>query len=129
MRYTIYESRPDDEEPERHPDQATRDRPARARRRRADISAFALPPFVTPTLAELRRMWRAYRDPDVRRLLLEIQCARYAILEISAMAAEASWDLNKERANLEDARKTLGRLRSRLRKELDCVGEINGRRG
>lgn len=129
MRYTIYESGPDDEEPEQDRDQATRDRLARERRRRADISMFALPPFETPKLAELRQMWRAYRDPDVRRLILEIQCARYSILELAAMVAECHWDLTKERASLEEARKTLGRLRHRLRKELDRIGQINGRRG
>jgi hypothetical protein len=74
----------DPDSPKEKQKQAARERLARERRRRAHVS-----------------MYRAYRDnPEVRRLILEVQCARYSILEISAMAAECHWDLTKERANL-----------------------------
>jgi hypothetical protein len=112
--------------PEEKQKQAARERLARERRRRAHTSMFALPPFETPSYSELRRLYRTYRDnPEVRRLILEVQCARYSILEISAMAAECHWDLTKERANLEEARKVLGRLRHRLRKELERIGQVH----
>jgi hypothetical protein len=91
----------DPDSPKEKQKQAARERLARERRRRAHVSMFALPPFETPSDSELRRLYRAYRDnPEVRRLILEVQCARYSILEISAMAAECHWDLTKERANL-----------------------------
>ncbi|MFP3798449.1 hypothetical protein [Paraburkholderia sp. SIMBA_027] len=130
MRFNPYdESRPRDEEQTLAPAQTTRERLARERRRRADISMFSLPPFVTPTYSELRRLYVTYRnDPTVRRLILEIQCARYSILELSAMAAECHWDLSKERASIEEARKTFSRLRHRLRKELDRIGQVHGRK-
>lgn len=106
--------------------QAARERLARERRRRAHISMFSLPPFETPKYDELRKLYRVYRhDPDVRRLVLEIQCGRYAFSELAALAAECLWDLDKERANLDDARKTFARLRHRLRKELERIGQIH----
>jgi hypothetical protein len=119
----------DEDSPEEKERQEARERLARARRRRANISMFSLPPFVTPTYSELRRLYRVYRDnPDVRRLILEIQCARYSILELAAMAAECHWDVTKERADLEEARKAFSRLRYRLRKELDRIGQVHARK-
>lgn len=39
-----------------------------------------LPPFEPVTLDELRRIWSAHDDPDIRRLALEV--ARYCWMQI-----------------------------------------------
>lgn len=129
MRFTLYdEPGPDDEEQRPDRDQEAREQLARERRKRADISLYGLPPFVTPTYAELRKLYRRYRhDPDVRRLILEIQCARYSFSELSALAAEIHWDVSKEHASLEEARKAFARLRHRLRREIERIGQIHAR--
>lgn len=74
--------------------------------------------------AELRRIWRQHPQEDVRRLALEVQCGRYAISELEAMAAEGYWYLQKEHATVADARKSLGRRRRRLMEELQRIGPI-----
>ncbi|WP_028219215.1 hypothetical protein [Paraburkholderia oxyphila] len=68
-------------------EERTKEEWARERRKRADLFMYGLPPFETPTYDELRRLYRERRhDPDVRRLILEIQCARYAFSELAALA-------------------------------------------
>lgn len=93
-------------------------------RRRAELSRYGLPPFVTPLYGELRKIWREHRDPDVRRLALEVQTGRYAISELAGMAAEANFRANKPHATLEDAQKELARIRWRLLKELQRIGPL-----
>ncbi|WP_440057880.1 hypothetical protein [Pseudomonas fragariae (ex Marin et al. 2024)] len=41
-----------------------------------------LPPFEPVTLVELRSFWNRYPDPDLRRLMLEVQRYRLLIAEI-----------------------------------------------
>jgi len=118
-----------DEEPDDASAPLDRDALAKETKRRADLCLYGLPPFRTPDYEELRRLYRAYRhDPDVRRLILEIQCGRYAFSELAALAAECAWDVRKEPASLDDARKAFARLRRRLRKELDRIGQIHARK-
>jgi hypothetical protein len=93
-------------------------------RRRAELSRFGLPPFVTPLYHELREIWSRHKDPDVRRLALEVQTGRYTFSELAGMVAEAHFRANKPRATLEDAQKELARIRWRLLKELQRIGPI-----
>ena len=90
----------------------------RERRQRAEVSRYGLPPFMTPTYQELRRIWREHRDEEVRRLALEIQCGRYALHELEALTAEEYWHLDKDSATIQDARKALAKLRRRLMQEM-----------
>jgi hypothetical protein len=47
---------------------------------------MTLPPFVPPTLAELREWYRRYRsNEDVRRLVLEVQHARTRLAELTQL--------------------------------------------
>ena len=118
-----------DEEPDEQRAELDRDAWAKERRRRAHICTYGLPPFATPTYKDLRRLYRAYRaDPEIRTLILEIQCGRYAFSELAALAGECYWDVTKPHASIEDARKAFARLRSRLRKELDRIGQIHARK-
>lgn len=101
----------------------------RETRRRAEISRYGLPPFVTPLYSELAQIWRKHRDPDVRRLALEVQTGRYALHELHSMTAEAYYYLTQRSATLEDAQKALARIRRRLHRELERIGPIDsGRR-
>jgi hypothetical protein len=97
-------------------------------RRRAELSRYGLPPFVTPLYRELREIWSKHRNPDVRRLALEVQTGRYTISELASMVAEAHFRATKPRASLEDAQKELARIRRRLLKELQRIGPITGDR-
>ncbi|MCA8492539.1 hypothetical protein [Burkholderia arboris] len=42
----------------------------------------SMPEFVSPSEAELRELWRTHRDPEVRRLLLEIVTLRKSLQKI-----------------------------------------------
>lgn len=97
-------------------------------KRRAELSRYGLPPFVTPLYGELRKIWSEHRDPDVRRLALEVQTGRYTISELAGMAAEAHFRVNKPHATLEDAQKELARIRWRLLKELQRIGPLTNDR-
>lgn len=66
---------------------------------------------------------RSRHDPDVRRLILEIQRGRCAFSELAALAGEIYWDVSKDHASLEDTRRAFARLRHRLRRELDRIGQ------
>ncbi|KVE08522.1 hypothetical protein WS65_08950 [Burkholderia anthina] len=41
-----------------------------------------MPDFVAPTEAELRELWRTNRDPEVRRLILEIVALRKSLEKV-----------------------------------------------
>ncbi|MBU9261715.1 hypothetical protein KTD13_15265 [Burkholderia multivorans] len=41
-----------------------------------------MPKFDAPNELELRAMWRAHRDPEIRRLILEIVTLRKSLLDI-----------------------------------------------
>jgi len=100
----------------------------RERRVRAERSRFGLPPFVTPLYAELRRIWSEHPHEDVRRLALEIQTGRYAIAELEAVASEEYWYMRKDGATIDDARRSLARIRRRLQREMARIGPITGDR-
>ena len=55
-----------------------------------------LPPFTPVTLAELRAFWTRYPDPDVRRLILEVQRYRQQLKEINKLyeATHNAWREN-----------------------------------
>ncbi|WP_321946524.1 hypothetical protein [Paraburkholderia sp. J10-1] len=98
----------------------------RERRQRAERSRYGLPPFVTPTYRELRRIWVEHKHPDVRRIALEVQTDRHAFAELEALAAEEYWHLSKDSATIDDARKALARIRRRLHKEIERIGPLTG---
>ncbi|WP_434660782.1 hypothetical protein P5W99_11120 [Paraburkholderia sp. A3BS-1L] len=100
----------------------------RERKLRAERARYGLPPFFTPLDAELRKLWTERPEGLVRTLALEVQCGRYAISEIEAIAAEGYWHLQKEHATVAEARQTLGRLRWRLMQELQRIGPIKWER-
>lgn len=93
-------------------------------RERAERSRYGLPPFMTPTYEELRHARK--ENPESRRLSLEDQTGRYALLELEAMMAEAYWYLSKDTATIAEARKSLGRIRRRLIQEKQRIGPITG---
>lgn len=99
------------------------------RRRRAERSRYGLPPFTTPLYSELRRIWTQQSHPDVRRLALEVQTARYALAELEAMAAEAYWYISRDKATVEDAARSLARIRRRLMQEMQRIGPVTRDRG
>jgi hypothetical protein len=47
--------------------------------------ASASDDFAPPTLEEMRLLWRAYPDPDVRRLLREIVHLRRVLAEVESL--------------------------------------------
>lgn len=55
-----------------------------------------LPSFTTVTLSELRRLWTVYPDPDVRRLMLEVERSRRVLREINELyvTIHQSWREN-----------------------------------
>ncbi|NRO99360.1 hypothetical protein GWC77_26105 [Paraburkholderia sp. NMBU_R16] len=57
--------------------------------------------FESVTDSELRQLWRLYRDPDVRRLILEVHRARGVVDAAHADALKAlyaSWE--KQQGNV-----------------------------
>ncbi|PVX82422.1 hypothetical protein [Paraburkholderia unamae] len=74
----------------------------RERKLRAERSRYGLPSFVTPLDSELRRILRAHPAEDVSRLALEVQCGRYALSELEAIAGESYWHLQKDYATVAD---------------------------
>ncbi|WP_321943307.1 hypothetical protein [Paraburkholderia tropica] len=100
----------------------------RERRVRAERCRYGLPPFVTPLDDELRRIWNRHPRDDLGRLALEVQTGRYALSELEAIAGEAYWHLRKEHATVDEARKSLGRIRRRLMQELQRIGPIKWER-
>lgn len=41
--------------------------------------------FAPPTIEEMRLLWRAYPDPDVRRLLREVAHLRRVVSEVESL--------------------------------------------
>lgn len=98
----------------------------RERRKRAEVSRYGLPPFFTPTYDELRQIWKANRSEIVRRLALEVQTGRNELYELLALAAEEHWQIEKEHATVEDARKAIGRIHRRLHQVKERIGPLTG---
>ncbi|PVX81820.1 hypothetical protein C7402_110225 [Paraburkholderia unamae] len=88
-----------------------------------------MPPFETPTYRELRRIWTAHPNEDVRRLALEVQTGRHALYELEALTAGELWYLDKKSATIDDARKALARIRRRLMQEKHRIGPLTGEGG
>lgn len=44
-----------------------------------------LPPFEPVPTDELRRLWTAHRDPDIRRLILEVERYRRIVAEVDGL--------------------------------------------
>jgi hypothetical protein len=44
-----------------------------------------LPDFEPVTTREMRELWKKYRDPDVRRLILEVERGRRQMDEVGAL--------------------------------------------
>lgn len=52
---------------------------------------MTLPPFIPPTLAELREWYRLYKENgDVWRLVLEVQHSRETLAELSKLLAQTT---------------------------------------
>ncbi|PYE16113.1 hypothetical protein [Paraburkholderia silvatlantica] len=64
---------------------------------------------------------------DARIDIIHVE-SRYSFSELSALAGEIYWDVSKEHASVEDARRAFARLRHRLRRELDRIGQIHVRK-
>lgn len=98
----------------------------RERRKRAEVSRYKLPPFFTPTYGELRLMWTKHRDEDFRRVALEVQTDRHEFRELLALTAEEHFQINKEGATIEEARKAIARIRRRLHQIKERIGPLTG---
>jgi vancomycin permeability regulator SanA len=83
---------------------------------------MSLPEFPPPTLAELRAR---PDDPDMRRVLLEAQHARLALLDIIALANEIE-DIASTHDYQVNAKRYRPRraLLARLREEIKRVGPV-----
>ncbi|PRH33683.1 hypothetical protein C6T53_00950 [Burkholderia multivorans] len=57
-----------------------------------------MPKFDAPNDLELRTLWRTHRDPEIRRLILEIVTLRKSLLDI----LERWESINRETADLGD---------------------------
>ncbi|MFM0302403.1 hypothetical protein PQQ99_19990 [Paraburkholderia sediminicola] len=84
-----------------------------------------LPQFEPPRYAELREWWKKYRgNPDVIRLILEVQTQRYAFSEMRTMAEFARDQAAEEAPELLDKGKALANLHRRLEQELRRSGRV-----
>jgi hypothetical protein len=79
--------------------------------------------FRPPITVEMRELWRAYPDPDVRRLLLEIVHLRRLLGEIETLrqAIDRAW-----KAEAGGQLVGLEALRCRLQEERVRIGIIQG---
>ncbi|KVE36359.1 hypothetical protein [Burkholderia sp. BDU5] len=83
--------------------------------------APTMPSFVAPSDTELREMWRAHRDPEVRRLILEIVMLRKSLVKI--MDWWETWDRNaKDKGELGGPLGPFHRLLHLLRDEMRRAG-------
>lgn len=84
-----------------------------------------LPQFESPLYAELREWWVKYHgNPDVRRLILEVQTQRYAFAEMRMMAESAVNEVKEEAPEVIHKGRALPRLHRRLEEELRRCGRI-----
>lgn len=49
------------------------------------MNLYKLPPFEPVTKEQMRRLWIQHRDPDIRRLILEVERYRRTITEIDRL--------------------------------------------
>ncbi|BCF95403.1 hypothetical protein PPGU16_84700 (plasmid) [Paraburkholderia largidicola] len=78
------------------------------------------PDFVPPQTSEMRALWRRHQDPDIRRLLLEINHLRNVLREMDDLRAvvDRAWkdDIGGQLVALEKMRYRL--LEERVRRGL-----------
>ncbi|KVV20743.1 hypothetical protein WK78_25875 [Burkholderia cepacia] len=80
-----------------------------------------MPDFVTPTESELRELWRTNRDPEVRRLILEIVTLRKSLQKVMNWWKAANDDGN-DRGVLGGPNGPFLRLYHLLRDEMQRAG-------
>jgi hypothetical protein len=85
----------------------------------------ALPPFDPPEYGELRDWWLKYRDnPDIRRLILEVQTQRYGLAEMRMLAETATKEAKDEAPELLYNSRALPRLHRHIEQALKRVGRV-----
>ncbi|MBR8344634.1 hypothetical protein [Burkholderia ambifaria] len=85
------------------------------------IRTTVMPDFQAPTDTELREMWRSYRDPEVRRLILEIVMLRKSLEKVMDWWKTAA-QAGNERGVLGGPLGHFQRLYHLLRKEMRRAG-------
>jgi ATP phosphoribosyltransferase regulatory subunit HisZ len=85
--------------------------------------ASASDDFAPPTLEEMRLLWRAYPDPNVRRLLREIAHLRGVLVEVESLrqSIDSAW-----KQDVGGHLVALYELRIRLQAERERIGIIKG---
>jgi hypothetical protein len=83
----------------------------------------ARPNFRPPIVEEMRELWRKHRDPDVRRLLLEIHHLRGVLGEVENLreSIDRVW-----KAEVGGQLVALYQLRCRLQEERVRIGILSG---
>lgn len=88
------------------------------------MNSKSLPTFLTPLYPEMRVMWRRYefKDPDVHRLLLEIEHLRRLLyrIEDSRKTIDRAW-----KDNVGSQLVALERLRVLLQQERERFGDLS----
>lgn len=83
--------------------------------------APTMPSFVAPNDTELREMWRTHRDPEIRRLILEIVMLRRSLQKV--VDWWETWDRSaKDKGELGGPFGPFHRLRHLLRDEMRRAG-------
>ncbi|WP_244109349.1 hypothetical protein [Burkholderia anthina] len=80
-----------------------------------------MPDFVAPSESELRELWRTNRDPDVRRLILEIVMLRKSLQKVMHWWKTAS-DAGNDKGDLGGPFGHFQQLYHMLREELRRAG-------
>lgn len=84
-----------------------------------------LPQFDPPLYAELREWWQKYRgNPDVMRLILEVQTQRYALAEMRTMAEDVRRQAAEEAPELLHNGRAFPKLHRKLEQDLKRVGRV-----
>lgn len=81
-----------------------------------------LPNFESPRYEDLRSWWVRFPQPEVRRLILEVQTGRYALAEMRSLAEGALRETDKGTSR----HKMLMKLVRQLNAEIQRVGRIYG---
>lgn len=84
---------------------------------------MALPDFEPRTLDELRAWYRG-GDEDMKRLILEVQHLRLALLDMGALVADATREVRLADRSLAGEGSPLGSLHSRIMREVLRAREI-----
>ena len=87
-----------------------------------------LPPFESPTLAELRAWWRTRDEQAIQRLILEIQRQRLTLLELRNLIDSGVQQARAADRTLVERGEPLMTLRIRIAQEVLRVGDIDDTR-